>query len=73
MKSRDERVDIMNDGLVNNSPPIFEGDVASLKRHQEDVREVRQGFECGVGLRGFNDFEVGDQLECFVVETVAVL
>jgi translation initiation factor IF-2 len=53
--------------------PIFEGDVASLKRHQEDVREVRQGFECGVGLRGFNDFEVGDQLECFVIETVAVL
>lgn len=52
---------------------IFEGDVASLKRHQEDVREVRQGFECGVGLRGFNDFEVGDQLECFIYETVAVL
>ena len=53
--------------------PIFEGDVASLKRHQEDVREVRQGFECGVGLRGFNDFEVGDQLKCFVIETIAVI
>lgn len=53
--------------------PIFEGDIASLKRHQEDVREVRQGFECGVGLRGFNAFEVGDRLECFVIETVAVL
>jgi len=52
---------------------IFEGDVASLKRHQEDVREVRQGFECGVGLRGFNDFEVGDKLECFVIEIVAVI
>ncbi len=53
--------------------PLFDGDVASLKRHQEDVREVRQGFECGVGLRGFNAFEVGDRLECYVVETVAVL
>ena len=52
---------------------IFKGDVASLKRHQEDVREVRQGFECGVGLRGFNDFEVGDKLECFVIEIVAVI
>lgn len=53
--------------------PVFEGDIASLKRHQEDVREVRQGFECGVGLRGFNAFEVGDRLECYVIETVAVL
>lgn len=52
---------------------IFEGEIASLKRHQEDVREVRQGFECGVGLRGFNEFVIGDILECFVVEVVAVL
>jgi len=52
---------------------IFEGHLASLKRHQEDVREVRQGFECGVGLRGFNDFQVGDKLECFIIETVAVI
>lgn len=52
---------------------IFEGSVASLKRHQEDVREVRQGFECGVGLRGFNNFAEGDTLECFIVETVAVI
>ncbi|MCJ7703314.1 MAG: translation initiation factor IF-2 [Anaerolineales bacterium] len=52
---------------------FFEGEVASLNRHQEDVREVRQGFECGIGLRGFNDFAVGDILECFVVEMVAVI
>jgi translation initiation factor IF-2 len=52
---------------------IFEGSVASLKRHQEDVREVRQGFECGVGLRGFNNFVEGDTLECFIIETVAVI
>ena len=57
----------------DSEEPIFEGDVASLKRHQEDVREVRQGFECGVGLRGFNDFEIGDRLQCFVIETVAVI
>jgi translation initiation factor IF-2 len=52
---------------------IFEGEVASLKRHQDDVREVRQGFECGVGLRGFNDFAEGDILECFITEIVAVI
>jgi translation initiation factor IF-2 len=52
---------------------LYEGNIASLKRHQEDVREVRQGFECGIGLRGFNDFQEGDILECFVVETVPVL
>jgi translation initiation factor IF-2 len=52
---------------------IFEGDIASLKRHQDDVREVRQGFECGIGLRGFNDFSEGDILECFTTEIVAVI
>ena len=52
---------------------IFEGDVASLRRHQEDVREVRQGFECGIGLRNFNKFQEGDTLECFVIEMVAAI
>ncbi len=52
---------------------LHEGEIASLKRHQEDVREVRQGFECGIGLKDFHDFTPGDILECFIVETVAVL
>ncbi len=56
-----------------NNEVIFEGDVASLKRHQEDVREVRQGFECGIGLRNFNNFQEGDILESFITEKVAVL
>lgn len=59
--------------VLRNDEAIFEGDFASLKRHQEDVREVRQGFECGVGARGFNGFEEGDILECFVTEIVAVI
>ena len=57
----------------DSEEPLFEGSIASLKRHQDDVREVRQGFECGIGLRGFNDFQEGDVLECFVTETVPVL
>lgn len=52
---------------------IFEGDFASLKRHQDDVREVRQGFECGVGVRNFNDFEEGDIIECYITEKVPVI
>jgi len=59
--------------VLRDEEPIFEGDFASLKRHQDDVREVRQGFECGVGVRNFNEFEVGDILECYVTEKVAVI
>jgi translation initiation factor IF-2 len=47
---------------------LFEGEMSSLKHLKDDVREVRTGFECGIGLRGFNDFAVGDILECVVIE-----
>jgi len=59
--------------VIRNDESVFEGDFASLQRHQEDVREVRQGFECGVVIRGLNEFEEGDILECFVTETVAII
>jgi translation initiation factor IF-2 len=49
---------------------IAETGVSSLKRHSEDVREVRTGFECGIGLDKFNDFEEGDVIEFFVMERV---
>lgn len=52
---------------------LFEGEVASLKRHKEDVREVREGFECGIGLKGFNDFEEGDLIECYRIEDVEII
>jgi bacterial translation initiation factor 2 (bIF-2) len=42
--------------------------VASLKRLTEDVKEVRQGFECGLSIEGFSDFKPGDLLEFFVEE-----
>jgi translation initiation factor IF-2 len=59
--------------VLRNKEIIFEGDVASLKRHQEDVRDVREGFECGVGLKNFNGFKEGDVLECFIIEMVKVI
>jgi translation initiation factor IF-2 len=58
--------------VLRNGQEVFKGDIASLKHLQDDVREVRAGFECGVGLKGFNDFQPGDILECFIVERVAV-
>ena len=49
---------------------VDETDVSSLKRFEDDVREVRTGFECGIGLKGFSDFEEGDVIEFFVMERV---
>jgi translation initiation factor IF-2 len=43
--------------------------VASLKHEKDDVRDVREGFECGIALKGFDDFQVGDILECYTEET----
>jgi translation initiation factor IF-2 len=54
--------------VTRNNQPVYEGRVSSLKRFTEDVREVREGFECGVGLEGFRDFEEGDIIEFFKKE-----
>ncbi len=54
--------------VLRGSKVIFEGEIGSLKREKEDVREVREGFECGVALKNFHDFKEGDLLECFVIQ-----
>jgi translation initiation factor IF-2 len=64
---RNARIRVLRDGNV-----VFEGELASLKHHQDDVREVRQGFECGLSIKGFNDFEEGDLLESYVLEKVQI-
>ncbi|MFL6008105.1 MAG: translation initiation factor IF-2 [Rubrobacteraceae bacterium] len=63
--SRNNRVRVVRDGTV-----VYEGNIASLKRFRDDVRSVREGFECGVGIENFNDVKEGDVLEFF--ETVEV-
>jgi translation initiation factor IF-2 len=50
---------------------VYEGDINSLKHEKEDAREMRQGFECGIGLRNFNDLQVGDFIECYILEKTA--
>ena len=59
-----------NARLIRAGEQIFDGAVSSLKRYEEDVREVRSGFECGVGLEGVDDYREGDIIEFFVVERV---
>ena len=54
--------------LYRGEDLLFEGEMASLKHEKEDVREIRTGFECGVGLKNFHDIEVGDELVCYVLE-----
>jgi translation initiation factor IF-2 len=54
--------------LTRGSDIVFEGEVASLRHEKEDVREVRSGFECGIGLKNFNDIVIGDLIECYSLE-----
>jgi translation initiation factor IF-2 len=63
---RGSRVRILRDNVV-----IHDGELDSLKRFKDDVREVKSGFECGLSLKGFNDIAVGDQLEVYEVQEVA--
>jgi translation initiation factor IF-2 len=57
--------------VVRDKEVIFEGSLSSLKRHQDDVREVRTGFECGIGIKGFSDIEDGDILVSYIIEKAA--
>jgi len=49
---------------------VYTGGLASLKRFKDDVREVREGLECGIGIENFNDLKVGDRIESFRMEEV---
>ncbi len=63
---RNGQARVVRDGIV-----VYEGEVSSLKRFKEDVREVREGFECGIGIANFNDVKAGDVIETYEVEEVA--
>ncbi|MGV2927765.1 translation initiation factor IF-2 [Macrococcus capreoli] len=63
--TRDSQVRIIRDGIV-----VYEGQVDALKRFKDDVREVAQGYECGITIENFNDVKEGDIFEAFVMEEV---
>jgi translation initiation factor IF-2 len=54
--------------VMRNGEKVFEGEISSLKHEKDDVKEVRQGFDCGISLKNFETFEKGDVLECFTLE-----
>ncbi len=62
---RNDRTRVLRGGVV-----VHDGPIASLKRFKDDVREVAAGYECGLGLENFGDFEVGDLLEFYHTEEV---
>ncbi len=57
--------------LVRNGQSVFEGKIAALKRFKDDVREVNEGFECGISLAGFDDIKEGDFIDSFELEQIA--
>lgn len=64
--TRQANVRLLRDGKV-----VYEGKISSLKRFKDDVREVQEGFECGIGLSEFSDMKVGDVIEGYIVEVTA--
>ncbi|GHU74006.1 hypothetical protein AGMMS49992_14280 [Clostridia bacterium] len=56
--------------LIRDHVTVFEGKISSLKHLKDDVREIAQGFECGVGLERFNDVKEGDEIECYTNEEI---
>jgi translation initiation factor IF-2 len=62
---RNARAKVLRSGAI-----VAVGEISSIKHLQEDVRELRQGFECGIALRNFSDFVEGDRIECVLVEKV---
>jgi translation initiation factor IF-2 len=65
--ARNAEVRLLRDNVV-----IYAGNVGSLRRFKDDVGEVKQGFECGIGIANYNDVKEGDVIEFFVTEKVAV-
>ena len=56
--------------LIRNSIVVYTGKLSSLKRFKDDVKEVKQGYDCGMTIENFNDIKIGDIIECFIMEEV---
>ena len=62
---RSKQIRLVRDGVIQ-----YEGIVSSLRRFKDDVKEVQNGYECGIGISNYNDVKVGDVLECFYMEEI---
>ena len=63
---RNKRIRVLRDNIV-----IYEGELESLRRFKDDVNEVRNGVECGIGVKDYNDIKPGDQIEVYEIREVA--
>jgi translation initiation factor IF-2 len=64
--TRNSNVRLLRDNVV-----VFDGKLSSLKRFKDDVREVLEGYECGLGIENYNDIQVGDHIEAYTIEKIA--
>lgn len=62
---RNSNVRVLRDGVI-----IYDGKLASLKRFKDDVKEVMENYECGMGIKDFNDLKEGDIIEAYVMEEI---
>jgi translation initiation factor IF-2 len=56
--------------VVRDGSTVYTGTLSSLKRFKDDVREVREGLECGIGIENFNDLKAGDRIESYRMEEI---
>ena len=57
--------------LTRDSVVVHDGTLKSLRRFKDEAREVQQGYECGMALDGYQDFRIGDRIECYEVQEIA--
>src|SRR5204863_9872011 len=57
--------------VVRRRQPVYDGGISTLRRFQDDVKEVRNGLECGIKLGDFTEYEPGDIIECYTLEKIA--
>ncbi len=62
---RGKMIRLVRDGVV-----VYDGKIGSLRRFKDDVKEVQNGYECGIGIENFNDIKIGDNLECYYIEEI---
>jgi len=57
--------------VLRKRQPVYDGGLSTLRRFQDDVKEVRNGLECGIKLGDFSEYQVGDIIECYQLEQIA--
>src|SRR5207245_3387744 len=56
--------------VLRRRQPVYDGGLATLRRFQDDVKEVRSGLECGIKMGAFSEYQVGDIIDCYVLEQI---